>query len=188
MYQSELEFDTGATVPARYTHRQKGVTMKVLRWLDKHFEETLMMTLLSLMVIIMGAQVFMRYVVGRSLGWPEELSRYLFVWISFLGMSYAIRTDTSLKIDILYNVIPKLKLPLIVVGDLIYLGFCLFMIGPGISAIKRLITSNQLSSALQLPIWIVYLSFLIGIVLSVLRLVQKFALLAIATSARRKGE
>ncbi|SBW09019.1 C4-dicarboxylate transport system (Permease small protein) [uncultured delta proteobacterium] len=151
--------------------------MKILRWFDEHFEETIMMALLSLMVVIMGAQVFMRYVVGKSLGWPEELSRYLFVWISFLGMSYAIKTDTGLKIDIVYTFIPRLKLPLTIIGDAIYLVFCLFLIGPGFSAIKRLAVSGQLSSAMQIPMWLVYMSLMLGLVLSILRLVQKYVLM-----------
>lgn len=162
--------------------------MKLWRWLDKHFEETIMMAMLSLMVVIMGAQVFMRYVIGRSLGWPEELSRYLFIWISFLGMSYAIRTDTGLKIDIIYTVIPKLKIPLTFVGDFIYFLFCLFMLAPAYSALTRMMKSAQLSSAMQIPMWLVYLSLMVGLVLSILRLLQKYARMLLAKRGPAEGK
>ena len=34
--------------------------MKVLRWLDRHFEETIMLILLAMIVVVMGIQVVMR--------------------------------------------------------------------------------------------------------------------------------
>ena len=54
-------------------------------WLDKHFEESIMLFLLSVMVILMGLQVFMRYVIARSLSWPEEIIRFGFIWFAFLS-------------------------------------------------------------------------------------------------------
>ena len=40
--------------------------MKILRWLDKYFEEVIVLSLLAIMVIIMGIQVFMRYAVNYT--------------------------------------------------------------------------------------------------------------------------
>jgi len=43
--------------------------MRVLRWFDKHFEESLMMISLWAIVVIMGAQVIMRYIFSSSISW-----------------------------------------------------------------------------------------------------------------------
>ena len=63
--------------------------MKVLRWLDRHFEETIMLILLAMIVVVMGIQVVMRYGLKSSLVWAEELSRYFFIclylWESAMG-------------------------------------------------------------------------------------------------------
>jgi TRAP-type C4-dicarboxylate transport system permease small subunit len=47
--------------------------------------------LLGLIVAIMGAQVFARYMLNASMIWAEETCRYLLVWLSFLfaGLAYS---------------------------------------------------------------------------------------------------
>ena len=61
---------------------------KALLWLNDSLEEFLMIASLILMTMIMGIQVFSRYVLGASLSWSEELTRYIFVWAGFLSVSY----------------------------------------------------------------------------------------------------
>lgn len=82
--------------------------MRLLRWLDKYFEESLMLILLAAMVCIMGLQVFMRYVMQNSLSWPEEMTRYMFIWFVFLGISYGIRNDIHIRVNLLETFFPKL--------------------------------------------------------------------------------
>ena len=61
---------------------------KVFVWLNDSLEEFLMVASLILMTLIMGIQVFSRYVLGASLSWSEELTRYIFVWAGFLRVSF----------------------------------------------------------------------------------------------------
>ena len=61
---------------------------KVLNWLDANLEQFLLCILLAAMAIVMGIQVFCRYVLSMSLSWSEELTRYLFIWSGFLSVSY----------------------------------------------------------------------------------------------------
>ena len=41
--------------------------MRVIRWLNQHFEEALLTILLIIMVLVMGYQVAMRYIFNNSL-------------------------------------------------------------------------------------------------------------------------
>lgn len=45
------------------------------------------------------AQVFFRYFLDDPLVWSDELARYLFVWVSFLGWIIAARRRSHLSID-----------------------------------------------------------------------------------------
>lgn len=45
------------------------------------------------MVATMLLQVFCRYVLNASLSWSEELTRLLFVWLTFLGFSLGVERD-----------------------------------------------------------------------------------------------
>jgi TRAP-type C4-dicarboxylate transport system permease small subunit len=38
------------------------------------------------LVILIGVEVFFRYVVGRALSWPEEVAGVFFVWFTLLGV------------------------------------------------------------------------------------------------------
>lgn len=150
--------------------------MKALKWLDENFEEKLMAAALWSIVIVMGLQVIMRYVFNSSLSWSEEVSRYLFVWMVFLGMSYGIKTGTHMRIDILEHFVPKLKKSLGILADGCFLLFAVYMIGPGISVLQSIKASGQTSPAGGVPMNIVYTSLFIGFVLVVFRIVQKYIL------------
>ena len=46
---------------------------KAIHWLDEYLEEFLMISLLIAMTVIMGIQVFSRYIIGVSFSWTEEI-------------------------------------------------------------------------------------------------------------------
>lgn len=147
---------------------------KIILWLDKHLEESIMLVLLSGIVVIMGVQVFMRYVLKNSLAWPEELTRYLFIWFVFLGMGYGIRYDIHIRVDLLEVICPQMKKLLYVIQDLLFLGFCIFMIRPSINGVMMMVRTGQTSAAMNLPIYYVYISLLAGFILSIFRFIQKY--------------
>jgi len=51
-------------------------------------------------------QVFMRYVLGSPLVWSEELARYLFIWVSYLGWVFASRGGTHIRISAFFDALP----------------------------------------------------------------------------------
>lgn len=72
---------------------------KIISWLDSYLEEALLGIFLIAMTLIMGIQVFSRYVLQTSLSWSEELTRYLFIWSGFLSVSYCTKYCISIKIE-----------------------------------------------------------------------------------------
>ena len=59
------------------------------------------------MVVIIPAQVFMRYALNLSIDWAEEISRLLFVWTVFLAIPLGIRRGAHVGMTLLTDVIPK---------------------------------------------------------------------------------
>ena len=55
----------------------------------------------SVILTIVTIEVGLRYIFGQSLIFTEELSRYLMVWIVFLGGAIAIRDGSHIKITVL---------------------------------------------------------------------------------------
>ncbi|GHF38446.1 TRAP transporter small permease [Seohaeicola zhoushanensis] len=56
---------------------------------------------MALIVAVMIAQVFYRYVLGGSLIWAEELCRYLLIWQTFLVLGLAYSRGEFVSLDFL---------------------------------------------------------------------------------------
>lgn len=151
----------------------------VLRWLDDNFECIFMVAGLLMIIFFITWQVIYRYVITQFIEragaavWTEEISRYIFIWISYLAVSVAIRKRSSIRVDIIYDHLPKRwqNISWIVVECLF---FCLTatIAWYGWEQIERLLTFPQYTTALRIPFLIPYLILPIGFGLMCLRLIQ----------------
>lgn len=57
--------------------------------------------LFAVVVVVVFAQVVARYVAGSSIRWADELSRFAFVWLVYLGGSITIREGRNVCFDLL---------------------------------------------------------------------------------------
>lgn len=60
-----------------------------------------------LMIIVTLSQVVFRYVLATPLPWSEELARYCFVWIVFLGAAIGFSRGIHLGVDLFVNMLPE---------------------------------------------------------------------------------
>jgi TRAP-type C4-dicarboxylate transport system permease small subunit len=147
--------------------------MKLLKWLDAHFEELFIGIFLFLMVVVIAVQVFMRYIMHNSLPWSEEFSRYCFIWLVYLGVSYAVKQDRHMRIDVVFLALKgKMKIVLAMAGNLMFLFFAVFALIYGYEITMKLLTWGQLSPALKIPVGFVYLAGPVGMGLTAIRLIQ----------------
>jgi TRAP-type C4-dicarboxylate transport system permease small subunit len=77
--------------------------MKSIFKIVRKIVDVLNSVFLSIMVIVLGAQVFFRYVLNSPLGWSEEVGRATLVWITFFGSFAAFTDDKHMRITLLYN-------------------------------------------------------------------------------------
>lgn len=104
-----------------------------------------------------------RYFQIAVLSWPDELTRYLLIWLVFIGCGAASKNDTHFKITFLVDKAPYgLRLAMIAVKiaavNLLYLLLIYF----SIDLIGKLVRMNQVSPALHLPMWFMYLAVPVG--------------------------
>lgn len=90
--------------------------------------ELALVILLSLMVIMVFGNVVLRYGFNDGLIASEELSRYFFIWITFLGAIVTLRDNAHLGLDSLVRHL-HLKGKKIAFGlsNLLMLGCCVLM-------------------------------------------------------------
>ena len=137
-----------------------------------HLEEYFLFVILTAMVAIIFIQVVMRYVFNNSLSWSEELARYMYVWVTWVGVSYSVRNGSHLRITMLRDRLPlKGRQGLEILVTIVWIAFGLFVMYMGIEAVTMIATYGQRSSALRIPMQFCYLSIPVGMGLMILRLI-----------------
>jgi len=100
---------------------------RCLSWLDRLFS-FLMVACLALMVVMVFGNVVLRYAFNSGITVSEELSRWLFVWMTFLGSVVAMRRHSHLGSDALVSRLPPAgKKACFVAAHLLMLAMCVIM-------------------------------------------------------------
>jgi TRAP-type C4-dicarboxylate transport system permease small subunit len=72
--------------------------------------ESVAAVLLAVVVGIVLVQVFGRYILRMSLSWPEELARYVLVWLMFFGVAAAAASRSQIVVDTLLELVsPRVR-------------------------------------------------------------------------------
>ncbi|WP_413306104.1 TRAP transporter small permease [Bacillus sp. 1P10SD] len=145
-------------------------------------------------------QVFSRFVLQSSivqkmlpmvdfsvfnLSWAEELIRYMFVWIVFLGIGIVYKSKEHAQVEILLHYLPeKLKGKLQVLIEVINSAVFLFLIVYGWSILK--FTSQQISPSMGLNMTLIYGSVLVCSLICLLHSIV--SILDIAVGKEKKAE
>ena len=62
---------------------------------------------LAIMTTISFINVITRYVLKYSMAFTEELTLYIFVWITLIGTAIAFREGANMAVTVFYNFFPK---------------------------------------------------------------------------------
>lgn len=126
--------------------------------------EAAILLLLFAMVVSAMAQVITRYVFNAPLTWSEELSRYLFIWLSFLGTWYAWVRREHLGIDLLPEALPPpARRVLLVLLEAIVLLFAVASMYYGQRILQ--VSVRQPSAVLRVPMVWIYASYYVAMAL-----------------------
>ena len=138
--------------------KQDSFFKKIVYGYDK-LEEYLLCASLVVTTLIIFAQIIMRSVFNSSLTWSEELTRYIFIWQIWLGVSIAQKEKQHIKVELLFSFIKneKFKDVVDIIATLIMIAFNVFLVIKGSELVGQMIVRNNLSGAMRLPMYIVYL-------------------------------
>ncbi|MBN2625115.1 MAG: TRAP transporter small permease [Spirochaetales bacterium] len=62
--------------------------------------------LLALMVAVVFSNVVARYLLNSALAWSEEISRFMLIWLAFLGAVIAYIKGEHLGLDVMVKILP----------------------------------------------------------------------------------
>lgn len=147
--------------------------MKVLKWLDDHFEESFLVICLVLIACVSMIQVICRQTPIPPLTWAEEFCRFMWIWSVFLSLPYTIRKGNMLRVSVLLDLLPHTVRKVInIVVDIIIAACMMLLTYHSVGVFQKIAASNELSPAMLWPMSTVYIFMLIGFALASLRAVQ----------------
>ena len=137
------------------------------------FEEILVSLLLVVASLLTFTQVVMRYGLGMTFPWAEELIINLLIWAGLIGSSLALRMGVHIGVDIFVKKFPPpVAKALTILGLGLGLGFCAVLAVLSVRFVIFLMGSGQMSIGLDIPMWIPYLCLPITFVLMSIRFSQ----------------
>jgi len=151
-------------------------------------------TTLTICVILVNANIIMRYFFNNPIHWSEEVVTSLFVWTVFIGSSYAYRKHSHLGVDILVNLMPK-KMKSVVKAVMSVVEFLVLVMLTVVSSqyVYHLIFSRSgkikimMTDLLRVPKWWTGIAVPIGFGLSAIYSVY-FMVKAVRAYLRNKKE
>lgn len=117
--------------------------------------------LLFVIIVSTSVQVFTRYVLDASLIGTEEVSRYCFIWATMLGAALCVSSFSHATVSFVPDML-KGKAKLIntcIVQALMMVLAAIFIVQGGKMIV---VTLNQLSPTLRIPMWIIYSAVPVG--------------------------
>lgn len=132
------------------------------------FNDALMRACRYLIILIVGAlaviliaAVFWRYVLNSAISWSEEGSKYLMVWLTFLGAPIALRQFAHINIDLLNKAMaPRIQQVLHLLVSLIIVFTMVVLLWTGVGFTK--LGMRQVASSFNFSMFYMYVAVPIG--------------------------
>ena len=137
-----------------------------------HAEEAFMAIALAFMTILTFIQVVLREF-GTGWVWSLEATTYAFAWMVLIGMSYGVRTQAHIAIDLVSNMLRPAARRIMALGAvLLCLAYCGFMFYGGIMFVDGLMTLGNNARDIPLPRWLLTAIMPVAFALLAFRFVQ----------------
>ncbi len=131
--------------------------LDLLKNICKNPVEFLCGSLMVTITLVVFLQVISRYVFHHPFDWPEELARFLFVWVALLGAALAMKRGAHFSIEALVKRLSRRWQISIALSIQIFLGtFLLVVIIKGFELALRV--DEQLSSGMEISMTLPYLA------------------------------
>ena len=110
---------------------------------------------------------------GFPVSWTEEATRYLFVWMIFLGLAAGFRTVETARVTVLIALMPRfirsLSVPIYVVSSVV---FFVLTGWTGYHLVQQQLMMNETAATLAVPMWLIGTIMPISSILAVLAIVE----------------
>ncbi len=149
--------------------------MKLLRRIDKDAERWLLLTFYVMLVLTMAVEVIRRELFSYSSIWGEEIVRYSFIYLAWIGAAAAVKERAHIRIDVVMHYLPpRPKALLYIFGDLVMFIVAVIALYWSFETVLVSAKFNSVTHGLRVSqVWFL-MAVPLGFALIVWRLLQSF--------------
>lgn len=110
---------------------------------------------------------------GAGFPWGEEICRYCYVWVCYLGLAYATRNSIHIEIDAVRRLMPeKVQKVLMIFSQVIMMVLFIYFFKGTLDNVLRNFQSNAQATTFNASVNVMYLAGPIGYGLGIIRSIQ----------------
>lgn len=146
---------------------------KILRAIDKNGERYLLLPLYAMIVSTIFLEVVRRTVFAYSSNWAEEIARYAFIYVAYIGASAAIRERAHIRIDLILHLLSsRMKALVFILGDIVTLILAVLAIYMSMESVLNSLHFGSVTHGLRVSQAWFLAAVPLGFLMMVFRLLQ----------------
>ena len=147
--------------------------MSILQRINNDAEKWALLVFYVMLVMTMAIEVVRREVFAYSSIWGEEIVRYSFIYLAWVGAAAAVKERAHIRIDLLMHYVsPKIKILLYIFGDLVMVAVAITALYWSWESVAVSWKFGSVSHGLRLSMVWFLLAVPIGFSLIIVRLTQ----------------
>lgn len=148
---------------------------KTLQNLNQNAERWALLVFYTMLVATMFIEVMRREVFAYSSIWGEEIVRYSFIYLAWIGAAAAVKERAHIRIDVLMQYVgPRVKALLYMLGDVVMMAVSVIALYYSFETVLVSAKFGSVTHGLRISqVWFL-LAVPTGFALVLLRLIQSF--------------
>lgn len=147
----------------------------MLKSIDRNAERWALLVFYTMLVATMAVEVIRREVFAYSSIWGEEIVRYAFIYLAWIGASAAVHERGHIRIDVIFNYVPsRVKALLYILGDVVMFVIAVLALYWSFQTVAVSWKFGSVSHGLRVSMVWFLMAVPIGFALMIFRLVQSF--------------
>lgn len=151
-----------------------GTLRRIASAVNENAERYLVYVAYTYLMFVVVTEVLRRFLLDFSSLWGNVTAQYLFVYLTYVGMSWAAYKRTHIRIDVLYTYVSdRVEDYLYLVSDVMMLLFALVTINFTIPILRSSVRYNAQTQALRLNRAFFQFAVLLGFAMFTIRVLQR---------------
>ena len=144
-----------------------------LQRIDVNGERYLMLVFYCFIVFVIVTEVVRRFVLDFSSLWGEEAARFAFIYLGWIGASYAVKQRAHIRFDFLTRALPPRAAGCVLLfSEVATLVFACFALYWSLQSLATMVRFDALAPALRIPQAWFAAAVPVGFAMMVVRVVQ----------------